>query len=92
MAASFAAGLRCMYRYVVERSTMACDLLNGPCGRTTHLQVRTERVTQDMHGLRHLRATVDPSHDGLDHLVGEDSPVRGMRTRWDRSIRPPIPS
>jgi len=49
---------------------MACELLDGPCGCTSHRQVRTERVTQDMHALRHLRAPGDPSHDGLDHPVG----------------------
>ena len=55
---------------------MAGELLNGSCGCTAHRQVRTERVPQDMHTLRHLRATGDPSHVGLDHPVGEVSPVR----------------
>ena len=56
---------------------MPRQLLNGPRRRAPHRQVRTERVSQDVHAwLRRSRARRDAPHQSLHDLLRERLPVR----------------
>jgi hypothetical protein len=66
---------------------VSSELLDGPCRRALHRQVRTERVPKDVHALVDARDALS-APDGFDHAIARDRrPIRETQARSDRRCR-----
>ena len=69
---------------------MPRQFLNGPRGRPTHRQVRTERVPEDMHARADVRPRRHPPHRHLHDLLRQGPPLPIAEHAGTRRWRAPF--
>jgi hypothetical protein len=79
IASSVAAGLRCMYRCVVDRSAWPASSWMARGRGALHRQVRTERVAQDVNALLDSRCPLSPRTALITSKRDLRPPIRVLR-------------